>query len=568
MADRGIEAEQERTDEADRVPFSGDDETIAQTDRRTIPPDPSPSFGDEEATTFEADAIEDRTDEARLERVTDPAPPPPPAQAPPPPNASRNIPVAGLGFAAIRPGRASEPPPDAGSTPIARAASGASLGKVTQGFGRFTLGPPVGAGGMAEVRLGFETLPDKSERACVVKRIAPGFAGRKRYVEMFAEEIRLSRLLEHPNIVRAFDDGEESGIKYIAFELIDGVTLADLKKLAARPIPESVIVEIGIAVVRALGYAHRVCGPDGQPLHLVHRDISPQNVLVSRDGAVKLVDFGIARFEGRAHSTVAGEVKGKMRYMSTEQLAYGEITARTDFFALGIVLAELLDHLQDGLTRHFVSGLRTAPGSMSPDLHRLLLRMTAPKAADRPASAEALLEELLQLARQIRGPTVLGFTSQFVFPKRPPLRQPTPSPRAPSGRSAPRRAASRPAVERVTDPATTPAALGGEDDPDHNLGYADTVMRYVHLMPARPAAGPLPVDAPVRAGIVGGVPSTANPGPLIPAASRAMTPAPMITGAEQSFIPRPEPQLSTSVIWVIAGVMVGVAIVVVFLALR
>lgn len=542
VADRGIEAEQERTDEADHAPFSGDAETIAQTDALTIPPDPSPTFGDEEATTFEADAIEDRTDEARLERVTDPAPPAP--------TVSKNIPVVGLGFAAIRPGRASEPPPDAGSTPIARVASSASLGKVTQGFGRFTLGPPVGAGGMAEVRLGYETLPDKSERACVIKRIAPGFAGRKKYVEMFAEEIRLSRLLEHPNIVRAFDDGEESGIQYIAFELIDGVTLADLKKLAARPIPESVIVEIGIAVVRALGYAHRLCGPDGQPLNLVHRDISPQNVLVSRDGEVKLVDFGIARFEGRAHSTVAGEVKGKMRYMSTEQLAYGEITGRTDFFALGIVLAELLDHLQEGLTRHFVSGVRTSPGSMSPDLHRLLMRMTAPKAADRPATAEELLEDLLRIAQQLRGPTVLGFTSQFVFPKRPPLQQPTPSPRAPSGRSAPARVTSRPGAEPVTDPATTPAALADEDDPENNLGYADTVMRYVHMMPARPLAGPLKIDAPA-----------------LPEIIEARGAAPMITGAEHSFIPRPEPSLSTSVMWVIAGVMVGIAVVVVFLAL-
>jgi serine/threonine-protein kinase len=376
-------------------------------------------------------------------RSTEPAPPPKPKR-----------PVTGFGSAGIA--------EDFGNPELPGIPAESFFSKLPSQFGAFRLGEPIGTGGMAEVRIGRQTLEDGSSRPCVVKRIAANYTRDPRYREMFIEEMRISTLLDHPNIVKTLDSSESDPL-YIAFELIDGVNLADLRRLADKPLPVAVVVEVGIAVARALAYAHVLEHPSGQALNLVHRDVSPQNILISRQGVVKLLDFGIARFEGRQHETAAGEVKGKMRYMAPEQLAEDELDARADLFALSIVLAEQLGALQDGLTLQFTSGIRAERGALPEKLHDLLRKMAAPDRESRPSSAEEVAAELEEIAATIKPRISLAeFGSKEVFPKK----------------RAPTLVASVP----------PPAAPASREPEGEELGYADTIVR----------SGPAPSPAPVR----------------------------------------------------------------------
>jgi len=147
--------------------------------------------------------------------------------------------------------------------------------------------------------------------------------------------------LAHPNIVRALDAGEVDGVVYIAFELIDGGTLAKLiTERSAFPL--SVALDVGIQVSRALEYAHALTGEDGKPLNLVHRDVSPENVLISSLGHAKLIDFGIARHSDRRFETQTGIIKGKITYMAPELLELGPADSRSDIFSLGLMIVEMI----------------------------------------------------------------------------------------------------------------------------------------------------------------------------------------------------------------------------------
>jgi serine/threonine protein kinase len=252
-------------------------------------------------------------------------------------------------------------------------------------FGEFALGAAVGVGGMAEVRLAFRRTPRGDLERCVVKRIIPSMLGDPGYRAMFREEARLVRMLDHPNIVRALDAGEIEGVPYIAFELLEAATLHEIHA-AIGELPVSAVIEVAVSVLDALAYAHALAGPDGRPLDIVHRDVSPENILVMREGRVKLADFGIARFSGRDHQTMHGSIKGKLRYMAPEQLAQADVDGRTDLFSLGIVIAELLDALDPRGRGRMVSTVRPdAP--LPPALLRVLETMTAPKPALRYGSA-------------------------------------------------------------------------------------------------------------------------------------------------------------------------------------
>ncbi len=278
------------------------------------------------------------------------------------------------------------------------------LAKVRSGerFGRYALFGMVGAGGMAEVRLAYEELDGGEVRPCVVKRIAPPHRDDAEFREMFREEARVGRLLGHANVVEMFDAGELDGVPYIAFELVDGITLAHLDRLhEPGPLPVPVVVEVAQEIARALAYAHELRGEDGQPLGLVHRDMSPQNVLIARDGRVKLADFGIARFAGRAHETQAGLIKGKMRYLAPEQFQMVPLDGRTDLFSLGVVMAELLTGRTLFPASIFVvqnaSALlrdRLGAARVPPDLIELIVRMAAERREDRPDRAAVVARAL------------------------------------------------------------------------------------------------------------------------------------------------------------------------------
>ncbi|GMU58793.1 MAG: hypothetical protein AMXMBFR34_05560 [Myxococcaceae bacterium] len=212
-------------------------------------------------------------------------------------------------------------------------------------IGKYTLLRKLAVGGMAEVFLARADGPMGFQKKVVVKRILPHFADDPRFVEMFLGEARLAAELSHPNLVQIFDFGNADGQYFIAMEYIDGPNLRVLNREARThegPLPLPLVAKIVSMAAEGLHSAHELRDENNQPVNLVHRDISPDNVLVARNGAVKVVDFGIAKAANQPHLTKSGMIKGKMAYMPPEQLAREPLDRRADLFALGIVLYELV----------------------------------------------------------------------------------------------------------------------------------------------------------------------------------------------------------------------------------
>ncbi len=213
-------------------------------------------------------------------------------------------------------------------------------------FGKYQLIKKLATGGMAEVFLAKQSMGTGGDnRHVVVKRILPHLAEDPEFIQMFQNEARVAAKFSHPNIAQIFDYGEENGTYYIAMEFIHGEDLGRLMRKAwstgqwiARPLA----IRIVASACEGLYYAHTRKDEEGRALKVVHRDISPQNILISFDGSVKLVDFGIAKAADQASMTKSGAIKGKFAYMAPEQAAGKPLDARTDVFAIGLVLYELL----------------------------------------------------------------------------------------------------------------------------------------------------------------------------------------------------------------------------------
>jgi serine/threonine protein kinase len=225
-----------------------------------------------------------------------------------------------------------------------RSELGSSRGDDTvRRLGRYQIIGRLATGGMAEVYLalsgdvpGFRTL-------VVVKRILPHLASNAQFIRMFLDEARLAALLDHPNIVRIIEVGHDGEDYFLVMELVQGKPLSAVLRKAARehrpPSPALTSYLISQAA-HGLAYAHTLTDGDNRPLGVVHRDVSPQNVLISFEGAVKMIDFGVARAFGRVAHTSPGGLKGKIDYMSPEQASAEEVDHRADVFALGVVLWE------------------------------------------------------------------------------------------------------------------------------------------------------------------------------------------------------------------------------------
>lgn len=214
--------------------------------------------------------------------------------------------------------------------------------------GAYTLLAKLATGGMAEIWLARQKGLRGFERIVVVKRIIESLSQDESFVEMFLDEARIVVQLTHPNIVQVFDLGEHAGAYYIAMEYLAGenlVTVARAALKAGKPLDIKASVKIAIAALEGLSHAHNRAGIDGKPLNVVHRDVSPHNIVLTWDGQVKLVDFGIARATNRATQTQGAQLKGKFAYMAPEQ-AQGdsELDARVDVFAMGVVLWEMVTH--------------------------------------------------------------------------------------------------------------------------------------------------------------------------------------------------------------------------------
>jgi eukaryotic-like serine/threonine-protein kinase len=209
-------------------------------------------------------------------------------------------------------------------------------------IGKYVVQRKLAEGGMAEIFLASSFGPEGFEKQVIIKRIRPAFADDASFIDMFVSEARLVSRLNHANIVQIFDFDRHENTFYIAMEYIRGKSLAQAHQRARElsvPLLPALAAQIISEVARGLSFAHRLT-ERGQPLGLVHRDVTPQNILLSYEGAVKLTDFGIAKAGSRA-STV-GMLKGKFAYMSPEQSRGEPVDARTDIFALGITFWELL----------------------------------------------------------------------------------------------------------------------------------------------------------------------------------------------------------------------------------
>lgn len=218
-------------------------------------------------------------------------------------------------------------------------------GPTPKQIGRYQILDRVAVGGMAELfkaqlqgQLGFEKL-------VAIKKILPHLATDKNFVEMFIDEARITAQLDHRNIVGVYELGTDADTPYIAMQYVDGLDVLALLRECARAqirLPPELAALIARDVLDALDYAHNAIDVQGRALKIVHRDISPGNVLLSWRGDVKLTDFGIARAAERRHKTEAGTLKGKYGYMSPEQVSGGDVDERSDLFSVGILLAEMV----------------------------------------------------------------------------------------------------------------------------------------------------------------------------------------------------------------------------------
>ena len=219
------------------------------------------------------------------------------------------------------------------------------IATVPKAVGRYQIIDRLAVGGMAELFKATLTGDHGFEKLVAIKKILPHLATDKSFVEMFIDEARITAQLDHRHIVQVFELGTDADTPYIAMQYVDGLDVLALLRECARAqirLPADFAALIARDVLDALDYAHNALDSSGRPLGIIHRDISPGNVLLSWRGDVKLTDFGIARAAERRHKTEAGTLKGKYGYMSPEQVSGAEIDARSDLFSIGILLAEMV----------------------------------------------------------------------------------------------------------------------------------------------------------------------------------------------------------------------------------
>lgn len=276
-------------------------------------------------------------------------------------------------------------------------------------FGRYTLVRRLARGGMAEIFLALQEGPEGFSRRLVIKRILPHLAADKAFLQMFLDEARIVAMLSHPHIVHLYDFGEVEGSYYLAMEYVEGI---DLKMLGDRvgPVPAEHAAKIMSYVCEGLSHAHELVH-EGRRLGLVHRDVTPSNILISFDGSVKVADFGIAKTYSGDDRTRAGVVKGKFAYLSPEQARGLSLDHRSDQFNIGILLYELLtgtnlfphDSFQRAM-RAIMGGEIESPeriqSTVPPRLAAIVMRALAPRRDDRYPDTLALRADLESFLRE------------------------------------------------------------------------------------------------------------------------------------------------------------------------
>ncbi|MEZ4443200.1 MAG: serine/threonine-protein kinase [Polyangiaceae bacterium] len=269
----------------------------------------------------------------------------------------------------------------------------------------YQVGPEIASGGMATVLLG---RPMSGQGPLVaIKRIHPHLAKTPSFVAMFRDEARLAHAIAHANVVRVIELTRQDDDLLLVLEYVEGVTLRSLYHAArerGQPLPDGVVASIAIDLLRGLAAAHEACDEAGAPLEIIHRDVSPQNVLVGRDGVAKLTDFGVAKAVERLQTTREGQVKGKIAYMAPEQLLTGQkVDRRVDLYATGVVIWELvtLERLFSGdeakMIMKIITGAIDPPSDdhgSNPAWDDILERALATSPDRRPSDARSMAEAI------------------------------------------------------------------------------------------------------------------------------------------------------------------------------
>ncbi len=211
-------------------------------------------------------------------------------------------------------------------------------------FGKYTLVARTGRGGMADIYLAIAAGPSGFRKLVVIKRLREAYEDDQRLVDMFMDEARLGARLEHPNVVHTLEHGESDGRHFLAMEFLEGQTLARVlrrKIRAGEEVPVDFVLHVASEVLEGLHYAHELQDFDGSPLNVVHRDVTPANIMITYPGVVKVLDFGVAKAATQMTETDPDVRKGKFAYLAPEQIE-GRVDRRSDLFSLGVILWEAL----------------------------------------------------------------------------------------------------------------------------------------------------------------------------------------------------------------------------------
>jgi serine/threonine-protein kinase len=304
-----------------------------------------------------------------------------------------------------------------------------------QRFGNYVLLRKLAKGGMAELFLA--SVRGGGQRL-VIKRVLPSYTSEPDFLKMFLNEARIAAQLSHPNIVQIFDLGLEGEHVFLAMEFVDGFDLDALTRVAGGRLPPDIVAGIGAATCEALHYANHVTDRAGKPLNVVHRDVTPGNVMITRSGVVKLVDFGVAKAAASIDKTRPGVVKGKFRYMSPEQIAFKELDGRSDLFSLGVLLYEVTTGQRPFERKNVLDTVHAitswnppAPHTLvpgyPPELSKVILKALE-KDRDRRYRSGKEMRQALEAApgRAVGPPEIAAFVADLA--RRNPDRLPPPNP--------------------------------------------------------------------------------------------------------------------------------------------
>lgn len=417
------------------------------------------------------------------------------------------------------------------------------VAKPVQRLGRYALLERLGVGGMAEVYLAEQAGAAGFHKKVVVKRILPHLAADRQFVDMFAREAKVAARVSHPNVVQIFELAEQEGEFFIAMEHIDGLTL---HRLAASSweqgwaLPIDVVCRTLADAAMGLHAAHLLVDEQGQSLHLVHRDVSPDNLMVSKDGVTKVLDFGIAKGDVGGPKTKTGNLRGKIPFMPPEQITGELLDGRADLYALGVSAYWMLtgerpfDRQSDWHTMHAIlNDVPKAPSSINPGvppaLDQLILQLLEKKRENRPLSGREVadrLEDIASAGSMGGKKTTVAFLAHLL-PAAPsrgnPVSevQPKPDPRPPPGHTVPAFAGVPMASSSLPSLAPVSTGTAGVDNSGESTpvvpGAAGASAAVAAAAPVAPVAPHVPV-----AGVDVTVPATS----MVPPAA---TPAPDLT---------------------------------------